>query len=141
MNFDGSGSSGVEGPKVNWSEHFKKHNEFLNQNKFLTSNFLYSLPTQKPKPERHMDTARYTFLQFFSQLKCFNLTPSFIFSIFVVCAISLLFFFLFLFFLCSLNLKICNCLVQFCFVVFLFWEWNFFNKFYIMDKSYLCIYY
>ncbi|XP_015878953.3 ATP-dependent DNA helicase Q-like 4A isoform X1 [Ziziphus jujuba] len=53
-----SGSSGVEGPKVNWSEHFKKHNEFLNQNKFLTSNFLYSLPTQKPKPERHMDTAR-----------------------------------------------------------------------------------
>ncbi|KAF3444465.1 hypothetical protein FNV43_RR14157 [Rhamnella rubrinervis] len=54
----GSGSSGGEGPKVNLAEHLKN---FSTQKNFLTSNFLFSLPTQKPKPpteEGAMGTTR-----------------------------------------------------------------------------------
>ncbi|KAL5562840.1 hypothetical protein UlMin_032587 [Ulmus minor] len=49
-----SGSWGDEGvekgqlPKVNWEQHVEAHDQFLNQKKFLISNFLFSLPTQKP---------------------------------------------------------------------------------------------
>ncbi|KAF9602134.1 hypothetical protein IFM89_025179 [Coptis chinensis] len=38
-------------PKVNWSQHVSAHNNFSCQNEFVTSNFLYSLPTQKPSGE------------------------------------------------------------------------------------------
>lgn len=66
LNYFGSGSSGGEGPKVNLAEHIKN---FSTQNKFLASNFLFSLPTQKPKPpteEGAMGTTRYAFLLPFS---------------------------------------------------------------------------
>lgn len=41
-------------PKVNWSQHAKANDNFLCQNKFLSSNFRYSLPTQKPSTEGAM---------------------------------------------------------------------------------------
>uniref|UniRef100_A0A1D1XKM2 DNA 3'-5' helicase n=1 Tax=Anthurium amnicola TaxID=1678845 RepID=A0A1D1XKM2_9ARAE len=39
-------------PKVNWSHHANAHENFSRQDKFLSSNFLFSLPTQKPSAER-----------------------------------------------------------------------------------------
>ncbi|KAF7847138.1 hypothetical protein BT93_G0239 [Corymbia citriodora subsp. variegata] len=41
-------------PKVNWSQHASAHENFSNQSKFLSSNFLYSLPNQKPPVEESM---------------------------------------------------------------------------------------
>ncbi|KAI4296227.1 hypothetical protein L6164_036202 [Bauhinia variegata] len=45
-------SKGVTGddkfPKVNWLQHASAHDNFSCQNKFLSSNFLFALPTQKP---------------------------------------------------------------------------------------------
>ncbi|KAJ8452816.1 hypothetical protein Cgig2_014579 [Carnegiea gigantea] len=41
----------VKLPKVNLQEHIRAHDNFSNQNKFLPSNFLYSLDTQKPRRE------------------------------------------------------------------------------------------
>ncbi|KAI9103562.1 hypothetical protein K1719_023185 [Acacia pycnantha] len=41
-----SASDGL--PKVNWLDHASAHENFSRQNRFLTSNFLFSLPTQKP---------------------------------------------------------------------------------------------
>ncbi|GAB2293116.1 hypothetical protein Dimus_027328 [Dionaea muscipula] len=35
-------------PKVNWLQHVDSHDNFSNQKKLLSSNFLFSLPTQKP---------------------------------------------------------------------------------------------
>lgn len=39
-------------PKVNWLHHVKAHDNFACQEKFLSSNFLFSLPAQKPSDER-----------------------------------------------------------------------------------------
>ncbi|KAL4380327.1 hypothetical protein HN51_003609 [Arachis hypogaea] len=36
-------------PSVNWSQHAEAHQNFSCQLKFLSSNFLFSLPTQKPQ--------------------------------------------------------------------------------------------
>lgn len=44
----GGRKSSEKAPKVNWLEHAKALDNFSNQNKFLNSNFLYSLATQKP---------------------------------------------------------------------------------------------
>ncbi|KAJ7946603.1 DNA helicase, ATP-dependent [Quillaja saponaria] len=41
-------------PKVNWSQHCNELNSFSCQNKFLSSSFLFSLPTQKPHSEEAM---------------------------------------------------------------------------------------
>ncbi|XP_059648178.1 ATP-dependent DNA helicase Q-like 4A [Cornus florida] len=38
-------------PKVNWVQHANAHDNFASQNKFLSSNFLFSLSTQKPCTE------------------------------------------------------------------------------------------
>ncbi|KAD4179413.1 hypothetical protein E3N88_28004 [Mikania micrantha] len=38
----------------NWSQHVTAHDNFLNQDKFLKSSFLFSLPTQKPVAEGAM---------------------------------------------------------------------------------------
>ncbi|KAK9081904.1 hypothetical protein Syun_030741 [Stephania yunnanensis] len=38
-------------PRLNWSQHASAHDNFSRQNKFLTSNFLFSLSIQKPQPE------------------------------------------------------------------------------------------
>ncbi|KAK9677216.1 hypothetical protein RND81_11G128900 [Saponaria officinalis] len=38
-------------PKVNLNEHVRAHNNFSTQDKFLSSNFLFSLPAQKPQFE------------------------------------------------------------------------------------------
>lgn len=45
-------------PKVNLSQHANAHDNFLSQNKFLSSNFLFSLSSQKPGAEGAM-WARY----------------------------------------------------------------------------------
>ncbi|KAL2925187.1 ATP-dependent DNA helicase Q-like 4A, partial [Bienertia sinuspersici] len=45
-------------PKVNWFEHVKSLNNFATQDKFLTSNCLFSLSTQKPHPEGRMITCQ-----------------------------------------------------------------------------------
>ncbi|KAM6581019.1 hypothetical protein CsatA_004793 [Cannabis sativa] len=50
-NWGEEGSEKVQLPKVNWLQHVEAHDNFLNQKKFLSSNFLYSLPTQKPPNE------------------------------------------------------------------------------------------
>ncbi|GMH23929.1 hypothetical protein Nepgr_025772 [Nepenthes gracilis] len=42
-------------PQVNWLQHANSHDNFSNQNKFLSSNFLFSLPTQKPRSEGTID--------------------------------------------------------------------------------------
>ncbi|XP_054776776.1 ATP-dependent DNA helicase Q-like 4A isoform X1 [Prosopis cineraria] len=44
-----SASDGL--PKVNWLDHASAHENFSCQNRFLTFNFLFSLPTQKPSSE------------------------------------------------------------------------------------------
>ncbi|KAL0013198.1 hypothetical protein SO802_000267 [Lithocarpus litseifolius] len=41
-------------PKVNLSQHANAHDNFLSQNKFLSSNFLFSLSSQKPGAEGAM---------------------------------------------------------------------------------------
>ncbi|KAK4740981.1 hypothetical protein SAY87_024569 [Trapa incisa] len=43
-------------PKVNWSVHAKALDNFLNQSKHLSSNFLFSLPNQKPHSEASMSS-------------------------------------------------------------------------------------
>ncbi|KAI3990902.1 hypothetical protein MKX01_026086 [Papaver californicum] len=43
--------SSEKSPKLNWTQHASAHNGFQCQNKFLSSTFLYSLPTQKPSSE------------------------------------------------------------------------------------------
>uniref|UniRef100_A0A5B7ATW1 DNA 3'-5' helicase n=1 Tax=Davidia involucrata TaxID=16924 RepID=A0A5B7ATW1_DAVIN len=59
MRQDGSNSlggskCGVKSPKVNWLQHANAHDKFSSQNKFLSSNFLFSLSTQKPCAEGSM---------------------------------------------------------------------------------------
>lgn len=41
-------------PKVNWSQHAAAHDNFLNPAKYSSSNFLYSLPNQKPSVDEPM---------------------------------------------------------------------------------------
>lgn len=53
VHISGNGSNGVSAsgekcPRTNWSQHVKAHANFSNQDKFLSSNFLFSLSTQKP---------------------------------------------------------------------------------------------
>uniref|UniRef100_A0A7N0TXR1 DNA 3'-5' helicase n=1 Tax=Kalanchoe fedtschenkoi TaxID=63787 RepID=A0A7N0TXR1_KALFE len=48
------GSTHNERPKVNWAQHAAAHDNFSNQNKFLSSSFLFSLPTQKPSTQETM---------------------------------------------------------------------------------------
>nr|GEU70477.1 ATP-dependent DNA helicase Q-like 4A isoform X1 [Tanacetum cinerariifolium] len=43
--------------KDNWSQHAQKHDNFSNPDKFLKSNFLFSLPTLKPPVEGSMTAA------------------------------------------------------------------------------------
>ncbi|PWA77649.1 DNA helicase, ATP-dependent, RecQ type [Artemisia annua] len=43
--------------KDNWSQHAQKHDNFSNPDQFLRSNFLFSLPTQKPRAEGAMTVA------------------------------------------------------------------------------------
>lgn len=45
-------------PRVNWLQHASAHDNFSSQEKFLTSNFLFSLEAQKPHTEGAM-SARY----------------------------------------------------------------------------------
>ncbi|XP_058771804.1 ATP-dependent DNA helicase Q-like 4A [Vicia villosa] len=40
--------NGVQIPQLNWLQHANAHRNFSSQAKFLTSNFLFSLPTNKP---------------------------------------------------------------------------------------------
>ncbi|WOL11143.1 hypothetical protein Cni_G19904 [Canna indica] len=42
-------------PKVNWSDHASAFEDFSCQDKFLSSSFLFSLPTQKPQPNTSVD--------------------------------------------------------------------------------------
>ncbi|KAF5186399.1 hypothetical protein FRX31_024014 [Thalictrum thalictroides] len=46
-------------PKVNWPEHASAHIDFSCQDKFLSSNFLFSLPEHKSAAEG-TSSARYT---------------------------------------------------------------------------------
>ncbi|XP_057978261.1 ATP-dependent DNA helicase Q-like 4A isoform X2 [Malania oleifera] len=48
---EGSANRNDKLPKVNWLQHANAHGNFADQNKFLSSNFLFSLPTQKPRAE------------------------------------------------------------------------------------------
>lgn len=47
-----------KGPQTNWSEHAEALNSSLSASKFLSSNFLYALESQKPRRNRDM-AARY----------------------------------------------------------------------------------
>lgn len=38
-------------PKVNWQQHAAALENFAYQDKYLSVNFLYSLESQKPRPE------------------------------------------------------------------------------------------
>lgn len=49
-------------PKFNWLQHANAHDNFSSQAKFLTSNFLYSLPTHKPSYQQPM-AGRFVFKQ------------------------------------------------------------------------------
>lgn len=42
-------------PKVNWTEHATAHDNFSRQDKFLSSNILFSLPTQRPCAREEMN--------------------------------------------------------------------------------------
>lgn len=53
----GEGSKHVDKLRDNWSQHGKTHDNFLNQDKFLKSSFLLSLPTQRPCVEGAMATS------------------------------------------------------------------------------------
>ncbi|GMP39290.1 hypothetical protein CsSME_00010182 [Camellia sinensis var. sinensis] len=44
----GGSKCGDKLPRVNWLQHANAHDSFSNQNKLLSSNFLYSLSAQKP---------------------------------------------------------------------------------------------
>lgn len=48
-------------PKVNWSQHASAHDNFSNQSKFLSSNFLYSLPNQRPPVQESMGSRSMVF--------------------------------------------------------------------------------
>ncbi|KAL2460513.1 ATP-dependent DNA helicase Q-like 4A [Abeliophyllum distichum] len=48
-------------PKVNWLQHANAHNNFLSQDKFLSSIFLFSLPTQKPQIDETMNARSVVF--------------------------------------------------------------------------------
>ncbi|XAR56334.1 DNA helicase [Bertholletia excelsa] len=50
-NSAGGSIHGDKHPKVNWLQHTNAHDNFSTQNKFLSTNFLYSLSTQKPCSE------------------------------------------------------------------------------------------
>ncbi|KAA8545503.1 hypothetical protein F0562_020287 [Nyssa sinensis] len=52
----GGSKCSVKSPKVNWLQHANAHDSFTNQNKFLSSNFLFSLSAQKPCAEGSMAT-------------------------------------------------------------------------------------
>ncbi|KAA8536559.1 hypothetical protein F0562_029037 [Nyssa sinensis] len=45
----GGSKNSVKSPKVNWLQHANVHDNFSSQDKFLSSNFLLSLPTRKPR--------------------------------------------------------------------------------------------
>lgn len=49
-------------PKVNWLQHANAHDNFSSQNKLLSSNFLFSLSSQKPPAEGVMG-ARYVAIE------------------------------------------------------------------------------
>lgn len=42
-------------PKVNWTQHAAAHDNFSCQDKFLSSNILFSLPTQRPCAREEMN--------------------------------------------------------------------------------------
>lgn len=42
-------------PKVNWCNHASAFEDFSCQDKFLSSGFLFSLPTQKPQTQKSVD--------------------------------------------------------------------------------------
>ncbi|GAB2229187.1 hypothetical protein Droror1_Dr00023323 [Drosera rotundifolia] len=58
MSVSAVGSSKCEkgASKVNWLQHANSHGDFSNQKKFLTSSFLFSLPTQKPPAAETVET-------------------------------------------------------------------------------------
>lgn len=45
----GNSSKGVQIPQLNWLQHANDHQNFSSQAKFLSSNFLSSVPTTKPQ--------------------------------------------------------------------------------------------
>lgn len=47
-------------PKVNWTEHATAHDNFSRQDKFLSSNILFSLPTQRPCAREEMNARSMT---------------------------------------------------------------------------------
>ncbi|MCL7028415.1 hypothetical protein MKW94_016663 [Papaver nudicaule] len=49
----------VKHPKFNWSQHASALDGFSSQDRFLSSSFLYSLPTQKPISGGTPGAARY----------------------------------------------------------------------------------
>ncbi|KAL9275026.1 hypothetical protein AKJ16_DCAP26656 [Drosera capensis] len=52
----GSSKRDKGAPKVNWLQHANSFGDFSNQKKFLTSSFLFSLPTQKPPAAETVET-------------------------------------------------------------------------------------
>lgn len=48
-------------PRVNWSDHASAHDDFSNQSKFLSSNFLCSLPNQRPPVQESMGSRSMVF--------------------------------------------------------------------------------
>ncbi|XP_004485478.1 ATP-dependent DNA helicase Q-like 4A [Cicer arietinum] len=44
----GNSAQGLQIPQLNWLQHANAHHNFSSQAKFLTSNFLFSIPTHKP---------------------------------------------------------------------------------------------
>ncbi|KAI5430074.1 hypothetical protein KIW84_034593 [Lathyrus oleraceus] len=45
----GNSSKGVQIPQLIWLQHANAHQNFSSQAKFLSSNFLFSVPTKKPQ--------------------------------------------------------------------------------------------
>ncbi|KAM7250527.1 hypothetical protein ACFE04_022410 [Oxalis oulophora] len=54
MTKESNSTSFSNAPTLNWSQHANAHQNFTCQNNFLSSNFLYSLETQKPPIEGDM---------------------------------------------------------------------------------------
>ncbi|XP_073065835.1 ATP-dependent DNA helicase Q-like 4A isoform X2 [Primulina eburnea] len=55
INSNGDKKSSNKPLKINWQEHANAHYDFSRQDNFLSANFLFSLPTQKPQIGEAMD--------------------------------------------------------------------------------------
>ncbi|PHT97800.1 ATP-dependent DNA helicase Q-like 4A [Capsicum chinense] len=57
VNSAGGSMSKDKLPKVNWTQHAAAHDNFSCQDKFLSSNILFSLPTQRPCAREEMNAS------------------------------------------------------------------------------------